>query len=79
MNQIERELKKVFNYLAVSENKDTTLSSIEHQLKLFENGVKIPQLLKPCTIGDGIVEFKKDDFDDFFHWLWTPSRTRLES
>lgn len=64
MNQIERELKKVFNYLAVSGNKDITLSSIEHQLKLFENGVKIPQLVKPCKIGDGIVELKKDNFDD---------------
>ena len=41
---------------------DISLIAIEQQLKLFVIGVKIPKIAKPCTIGDGIVELKKDDF-----------------
>lgn len=39
MKQIEQELKKVLDHMD-----DISMNSIEQQLKLFVNGVKIPKL-----------------------------------
>ena len=55
MKQIEQELKKVLDRMDVSIKNNISLNAIEQQLKLFVNGVKIPKIAKPCTIGDGIV------------------------
>ncbi len=64
MNQIEQELKKVSDHISVIGIKNISLVSIEKQLKLFTYGVKTPKIEKPCKLGDGIVELKKDDFED---------------
>ncbi|HMN23083.1 MAG: DUF4301 family protein [Ignavibacteriaceae bacterium] len=64
MNQIKCELKKIIDYLDNAEAKDISIENIEQQLALFENGVKIPQLAKPCTIGDGIVVLHRSEFDE---------------
>lgn len=64
MNQNELESKRLKNYLASIDNEHISLSAIKEQLDLFENGVKIPQLAKPCTIGDGIVVLHHSESDE---------------
>ena len=49
------------------------MNSIEQQLKLFVNGVKIPKIAKPCTLGDGIVWLKKEDHDELLNLFDTAS------
>lgn len=61
MNQIEQELKKVLDHMDVSIKNDISLNSIEQQLKLFADGVKIPKIIKPCTLGDGINSVRDDE------------------
>lgn len=64
MNMIEQDLKKVEHYLSVSKRNDISVKTIEHQLKLFGTGTKIPKLIKPCTIENGIVQLQKDYFSE---------------
>ena len=73
MNNIEHELKRVFDRMDVSIKNNISLNAIEQQLKLFVNGVKIPKIAKPCTIGDGIVELKKDYHDELLNLFHTAS------
>lgn len=61
MNKIEIELEKAQDYLKENTSAEISLSSIENQLKLFYNGVKVPVLAKPCTIGDGIHRISDDE------------------
>ncbi len=67
MNQIKSELKKIINYLDSARDKDISIENIEQQLDLFENGVKIPQLAKPCIVGDGIVVLHHGEFDELLN------------
>ncbi|MBK7631073.1 MAG: DUF4301 family protein [Ignavibacteriales bacterium] len=69
MNKNELELIKIKNYLASVDNEHILLSAIKEQLDLFENGVKIPQLEKPCTLGDGIVKLNLDEFDELLNFF----------
>lgn len=62
-SKIDKELKKVQEYILKNAKTDIYLDSVEQQLELFSNGVSIPKLVKPCTLGDGIVEIKKNEFD----------------
>ncbi|MEO8233725.1 MAG: DUF4301 family protein [Ignavibacteriota bacterium] len=64
MNQNELELEKLKKYLTSVDNEHISLSALKEQLDLFENGVKIPQLAKPCTADDGIVVLHHSEFDD---------------
>lgn len=64
MSHIEQELKKVLDYQTTSKNKNVDVLAIEQQLKLFENGVKIPKLVKPCTLGDGIHRISDIEKDE---------------
>lgn len=64
MNQIEQELKKVSDHISIIGINNISLISIEQQLKLFTNGVKTPKIEKPCKLDDGLVEFKKGDYED---------------
>lgn len=36
------------------------INIITQQLKIFLSGVKVPFLIKPCTIGDGIIRIEKN-------------------
>lgn len=64
MSIIQAEIKKIEEYIKLTDRKDISISSIEEQLSLFVNGVKIPELVKPCIIGDGIVNLEKSDYDE---------------
>ena len=64
MNQIEQEIQKLEAYIASVDKVHISLSAIKEQLDLFLNGVKIPQLKKPCTVGDGIVALKQEDHQE---------------
>lgn len=64
MNMVEQDLKKVEHYLSVSKRNDISVKTIEQQLKLFETGTKIPKLIKPCTLRNGIVQLQKDHFSE---------------
>lgn len=64
MNLIEQELKKIIDYQTINKLADISLTSVENQLKLFVNGVKNPEIVKPCTVGDGIVELKQNDYHE---------------
>ena len=64
MNQIQQELEKVKNNILLNKRNDISIKKIEEQLYLFQKGVKIPLLVKPCTIDDGIVMIRKAEHDD---------------
>ena len=64
MNKIEQEINKLEKYLASADSEHISLSTIKAQLDLFLNGVKIPKIEKSCTVGDGIVKLKHDDFNE---------------
>ncbi|MFZ2324405.1 MAG: DUF4301 family protein [Ignavibacteriaceae bacterium] len=61
MNQFQRELQKVEEYLRSYKSINISFSEISHQLKLLFEGVQIPKLIKPCTIGDGISKINEND------------------
>lgn len=67
MNHIEKELNKLKNYLASNNESKISLESIEEQLNLFINGVKIPRLVRPCTIDDGILKIGEKEFDELIN------------
>lgn len=67
MNKIEQEIKKLNHYFASAGNEHISLSSIKEQLDLFLNGVKVPKIEKSCTIGDGIVRLKNEDFNELLN------------
>jgi hypothetical protein len=67
MNHIEKELNKLKNYLSSNNESKISLESIEEQLNLFMNGVKIPRLIKPCTIDDGILKISEKEFDELIN------------
>ena len=64
MKQIEKELQKIEKYLASNKHEQISLSDIRNQLDLFINGVKIPQLVKPCTVNDGIIKLESKNFSE---------------
>ena len=64
MNSMEQELKKIINYLEQNKTTVISISSIEEQLKLFFTGVKIPVLVKPCIVGDGIHCLNDEEIDE---------------
>jgi hypothetical protein len=63
-NAVREEIKKVKDYILKNDRSEISLESAERQLNLFVNGVSIPRLEKPCTIGDGIIQFNENDFDN---------------
>ena len=67
MYKIEEELKKLDSYLSNPKNEHISLVSIKEQLKLFVEGVKIPKLIRPCTINDGIVKIASSDIDELIN------------
>ena len=67
MDHIEQELNKLKSYLSSNNGSKISLASIEEQLNLFINGVKIPQLAKPCIIGDGIIKINENEFDELIN------------
>ncbi len=73
MNLIEQDLKKAEHYLSVSKRNDISIKTIEHQLKLFGTGTKIPKLIKPCTLGDGIVQIPGNQFSELLKEFNTAS------
>ena len=75
MNHIEQELNKLKRYLTSNNNIKISLASIEEQLNLFINGIKIPKLVRPCTIGDGIVQIKKSEYADLITISETIAKT----
>ena len=59
MDFIENEIKKIAGMsIGIS------MESVREQLRLFNSGVKIPKLEKPCTINDGIVKINPAEYDD---------------
>lgn len=64
MDQFQRELQKVERYLSANGISDISKTEISHQLKLFIKGVKIPELIRPCTIGDGIIKLDETNFPE---------------
>lgn len=73
MNLIQQELIKVERYFNSIKKKEVSLEVIEHQLNLFNSGVKIPKLVKPCTPGDGIVQIPENQFSDLINEFNTAS------
>jgi len=73
MNYIEQQLNRVKDLLHTGKSIQLPISTIEQQLRLFVDGVKIPQLDKPCTIGDGIVKLMQNEYDDLLSLFNTAS------
>lgn len=73
MDLIQQELIKVERYFNSIKKKEISLQTIEHQLNLFISGVKIPELVKPCTPGDGIVQIPENQFSDLINEFNTAS------
>lgn len=63
MDFIEREIKKIEKILDKIVPDSVNLDTIRQQLKLFYTGVKTPILDRPCTISDGIIRIKPNEFD----------------
>jgi len=61
-NTVHEEIKKAQDYILKNNRIDISLDSVKQQLNLFVNGVSIPHLAKPCTIGDGIFQVKEDEY-----------------
>lgn len=64
MDQFQQEVRKVEEYLNSHKNFNISLAEISNQLALFINGVKIPKLIRPCKIGDGILKLSVNDYDE---------------
>jgi len=64
MNRIEQQLDIVKDLLKSNKLKQLSIQVIEQQLILFVIGVKIPQLVKPCIIEDGIVRLNENKFQE---------------
>ncbi len=64
MDQFQHELKKVEKYLNSHKNFNITLAEISFQLSLLINGVKVPKLIRPCKIGDGILKLSINDYEE---------------
>ena len=64
MEHIEQKLKNIKSYLTSNSKNEISLASIEDQLKLFINGVKVPHIVKPCTIGDGIIQIRQNEYKE---------------
>ncbi len=64
MNHIEQQLEIVKDSLKSGKTNPLSLQLIEQQLSLFINGVKIPELAKPCLVDDGIIRIKENEYSD---------------
>jgi hypothetical protein len=64
MSTLEQELTKVASYFEQNKFSQISFSSIEEQLNLFFSGVKVPVLVKPCKVGDGILVLKDFEFNE---------------
>lgn len=63
MDLIEREIKKIEKAIDKIFHENINLDTIRKQLKLFNDGVKVPVLVRPCTISDGIIQINPNEFD----------------
>lgn len=63
MDLIEREIKKIEKAIGKIFHENINLDTIRKQLKLFNDGVKVPVLVRPCTISDGIIQINPNEFD----------------
>lgn len=61
MHSIDKEIQKILEYVNNGRPSAVSVEAIREQLVLFNEGVKIPELVKPCIIGDGIVEIKEEE------------------
>jgi hypothetical protein len=67
MKQIDEQINILKQKLSEFDFSQLDLESIKGQLILFINGVKIPELAKPCTLGDGIVKINELEFDELLN------------
>lgn len=67
MKQIEEQINILKQKFSKDEINNIDLESITNQLKLFISGVKIPHLVKPCKLDDGIVKLYPEEFDELFN------------
>lgn len=63
MNPVEREIKKNEKTIEKIFSDNINPDTIRQQLRLFNSGVKIPVLVKPCTVSDGIIRLNPDEID----------------
>ncbi|HQJ46908.1 MAG TPA: DUF4301 family protein, partial [Ignavibacteriaceae bacterium] len=63
MDLIEREIKKIEKAIDKIFHENINLDTIRKQLKLFNDGGKVPVLVRPCTISDGIIQINPNEFD----------------
>ncbi len=63
MNLIQLELMKIERYFNSGIKEEISLEIVKQQLNFFINGVKIPKLIKPCVIGDGILKLSQNNYD----------------
>lgn len=61
MEKIKIELDRIKKFLNNNNSLDISLEQIEEQLKLFFTGVNVPVLIKPATVGDGILQLLQED------------------
>jgi len=66
MNNTKQQINFLKENIANDNFGNLDLEKIERQLELFENGVKIPVLVKPCLLNDGIVKISTEQFDKLF-------------
>jgi hypothetical protein len=76
MDLINKELEKASEYLKTSNNINMTIEEIGQQLKLLTRGIKVPKLVRPCKIGDGIIRLKEEDFDELLKNFTSASLAR---
>jgi hypothetical protein len=62
--KIKIELDRIKKYLNDNNSLDVSLEQIEEQLKLFFTGVNVPVLIKPATVGDGIVRLVQEEYNE---------------
>lgn len=63
MNQIEQQINILKGKIVKENLTSFDINSIEQQLNLFNTDVKIPELIKPCLLNDGIIKFSEDQYD----------------
>ncbi len=63
MNLIQQELMKIERYFNSGIKEEISLEIVKQQLYFFINGVKIPKLIRPCVVGDGILKLSQNNYD----------------
>jgi hypothetical protein len=78
VNQLEVQIKKIKSSLTSGKALDISLANVQEQYKLFLMGVKTPNLVKPCTVGDGIIKLDNIDYPNLLdNFYLTIAKERL--